>query len=346
MTSGNFKTSYQKDTAILQTLWIKVWLAILILCLVIAPFFLSRYALSILNQMGIAAIAAIGLNILVGYTGQISLGHAAFLAIGAYTSALLTGKMGCPFLLSVPLSGLMAALIGMVVGIPSLRVKGLYLALGTLAFGFIVQYVIFHWGLTQGNRGLAAPSPELLCLKVKTEAQFFYLIMAFVTMATIVSKNLVRTKIGRYFIAIRDADIAAEAMGINLLKYKIMAFGVSSFYAGVAGCLLGHYQQWIVPGNFDLSHSIGYIAMIIVGGLGITTGSIFGAITIVGIPYGVTVLADVLKHDFPFLARMVVDLKLCIYGTIIVLTLLIEPKGIFEIYNRLKVFCKTWPYKY
>lgn len=346
MASGDFKVSYQKDLALFQTLWVKVWLCILILLMLIAPFFLSRYSISILNEMGIAAIGAIGLNLLIGYTGQISLGHGAFLAIGAYTSGLLTGGVGLPFLLSLPLSGLMAAALGMIVGVPSLRLKGLYLALGTLAFGFIVEYILFHWGLTQGNKGMAVPRVSLVGLVIKTERQYYYLIMVCAVLAAVVAKNLVRTKIGRNLIAIRDRDIAAEAMGINLAKYKVMAFGVSSFYAGVAGGLMAHYQRWIVPGNFDLSLSIAYIAMIILGGLGTIVGSIFGAILITGIPHAITFVTDLLRESLPALSQVIVDLKLGIFGLIIVLTLLFEPLGLFGIYRRIKVYWKTWPYKY
>lgn len=342
----NFKVSYREDMALFQNLWVKVWLGILVVLMMVSPFFLSRYQLSILNEMGIATIGAIGLNLLVGYTGQISLGHGAFLAIGAYTSALLTGKLGVPFFVSLPLSGLMAAGLGMIIGIPSLRLKGLYLALGTLAFSFIVEYVLFHWDLTQGDLGMRVKKIGLGDFIIKTEGQYFYLIMTFAALATICAKNLIRTKIGRNFIAIRDRDIAAEAMGISLAKYKVMAFAVSSFYAGAAGCLMAHYNKWIVPGSFDISLSIAYIAMIIMGGLGTIMGSILGAMLITGIPYGIVYLVDLFKESYPALSGLIVDLKLGIFGLIIVVTLLFEPQGLFGIYKRAKVYWKTWPYKF
>ena len=341
-----FTVSYVQDAAIFRNLWLKMWLVLLILLLISCPFFMSRYQLSILNEMGIAAIGAIGLNLLTGYTGQISLGHGAFIAIGAYTSALLTGKLGVPFILSVPLAGLMATLLGSVVGIPSLRLKGLYLALGTLAFGFIVEYVIFHWDLTQGDMGMPVDSMRFGGFVIKSEGQFFYVIMAFAALAVISSKNIVRSKIGRCFIAIRDRDIAAEAMGIPIAKYKIMAFGIGSFYAGVAGCLMAHYQKWIVPGSFDVSLSIAYIAMIVLGGLGTILGSVLGAIFITGIPHGIVYLTDLFKESFPALSGLIVDLKLGIFGLIIVLTLLFEPRGLFGMYRRTKIYWKTWPFKY
>ncbi|HOD28924.1 MAG TPA: branched-chain amino acid ABC transporter permease [Syntrophales bacterium] len=343
---ANFKVSYQADTALFQNLWVKSWLAIFVVAMIAFPFLMSRYQLSILNEMGIAVIGALGLNLLTGYTGQISLGHGAFVAIGAYTTGLLAGTLGVPFVISLPLSGLMAALLGMIVGIPSLRLKGLYLALGTLAFGFIVEYVLFHWDLTQGDMGMAVPKIGAGGVLIETERQYFFLIMSFAVLATLVAKNLVRTKIGRCFVAIRDRDIAAEAMGISLAKYKIMAFAVSAFYAGVAGCLMAHYQKWIVPGNFDISLSIAYIAMIVLGGMGTILGSILGAILITGIPHGIVFLTDTFRDTYPGLSGLIVDIKLGIFGLIIVLTLLFEPQGLFGIYRRIKVYWKTWPFKY
>jgi len=343
---ANYKISYQEDTALFQNLWVKSWLAVFVAAMVTLPFLMSRYQLSILNEMGIAVIGALGLNLLTGYTGQISLGHGAFVAIGAYTTGLLAGTLGVPFVISLPLSGLMAALLGMIVGIPSLRLKGLYLALGTLAFGFIVEYVLFHWDLTKGDLGMAIPKIGADGFFIETERQYFFLIMFFAVLATLAAKNIARTKIGRCFVAIRDRDIAAEAMGISLAKYKIMAFAVSAFYAGVAGCLMAHYQKWIVPGNFDISLSIAYIAMIVLGGMGTILGSVLGAILITGIPHGIVFLTDVFRDTYPGLSGLIVDIKLGIFGLIIVLTLLFEPQGLFGIYRRIKVYWKTWPFKY
>ncbi len=342
----SFKVSYEKDMALFQNAWVKSWLALLILALLVCPLFLSRYQLSVLNQMGIAVIGALGLNLLVGYTGQISLGHAAFMAIGAYTSALLTAKLGLSFFVSLPLSGLMAATLGLVVGVPSLRLKGLYLALGTLAFSFIVEYILFHWDLTQGDKGLGAPPIRIAGLTIRTEKDFFYLIMACAALATLCAKNMIRTKIGRSFIAIRDRDIAAEAMGIPIAKYKVMAFAVSSFYAGVAGCITAHYQKWIVPGSFDVSLSISYIAMIVIGGLGTILGSVLGAILITGISPGILYVVDLLKGSYPALSKLIVDFRLAIFGLVIVLTLLFEPRGLFGLYRRCKLYWKTWPFRY
>ena len=217
--SSNFKVSYKEDTAIFQNLWVKTWMAILALLMFVSPFFLNRYQLSILNEMGIAVIGALGLNLLIGFTGQLSLGHGAFAAIGAYSSALLTGKLGIPFIISLPFSGLIAALLGLIIGIPSLRLKGLYLALGTLAFAFVIEYILFHWDLTQGDLGMAVKRISVGSFQIKSQRQYFYVIVSFAVLFVLCTKNLVRSKIGRSFIAIRDRDIAAEAMGISLAKY-------------------------------------------------------------------------------------------------------------------------------
>jgi len=341
-----FKTSYQQDSALFQNLWVKSWLAIAIVVLCVLPFVLKPYELSIMNGIGIAVIGALGLNLLTGYTGQISLCHGALVGIGAYSTALLSANLGLHFLVSLPLSGLMAAALGLIVGVPSLRLKGLYLALGTLAFGFIFEYVILHWNLTQGEMGLAVPRIQFASFVVETERHFYFLILITAALATLAAKNIARSKIGRCFVAIRDRDIAAEAMGISLTKYKIMAFGISAFYAGLAGCLLAHYQQWIVPGNFDLMLSISYIAMIIMGGLGTVLGSILGAGLITLIPHGIVYLTDAFKDVWPGLSGLIVSFKLGVFGLVIVGTLLFEPRGLFGIYQRIKVYWKTWPFKY
>uniref|UniRef100_A0A7C4EU22 Branched-chain amino acid ABC transporter permease n=1 Tax=Desulfomonile tiedjei TaxID=2358 RepID=A0A7C4EU22_9BACT len=339
-------TTYSDELALLPNLWVKFWLAVLAALLVFCPYVLSQYQLSILNEMSIAVIGAVGLNLLIGFTGQISLGHAAFLAIGAYSSALLTGHFQLPFVLSLPLSGIIAAILGMIVGIPALRLKGLYLALGTLAFGFIVEYVLFHWDVTKGDLGMSVQHIQLGSYTIKTQAQYFYVLTALSALCVLCAKNIVRSKIGRSFKAIRDRDIAAEAMGIPLAKYKIMAFGLSSFYAGLAGCLFAHYQRWIVPGSFDISVSIAFIAMIVLGGMGTILGSVLGAVFITGIPHFIVYVTDSLKDTYPSLTGLIVDFKLGIFSLIVVLALLFEPYGLVGIYKRVKTYWTTWPFRY
>ena len=343
---SKFKVTYKEDMALFQNRWVKVWCVIFILLLIAFPFFLSRYPLSILIEMNIAVIGAIGLGLLSGYAGQISMGHGAFLAIGAYASALITGKLGVPFIISLPLSGLFAALIGMIVGIPSLRLKGLYLALATVAFHLIVEYILHHWDLTQGDMGMAVEGAAVGGYQIATEQQYFYLTMIIAVLAVLSAKNIVRSKFGRSFMAIRDRDIAAVSLGIDLAKYKVIAFGVASFYAGVAGCLTAHYQKWIVPGGFDLFLSLAYIAMIIIGGVGTILGCVFGAVLITGIPHVLVYIIDFMKAIYPGAGEVIMDIKAGIFGAIIVLILLFQPEGLFGIYRRTKIYWKTWPFKY
>jgi len=341
-----FKVSYKEDMALLQNRWQKSWLAVLVLALIIIPLFLGRYQLSILNEISIVLIGALGLNLLIGYTGQLSLAHGAFVAIGAYASGLLTAKLGMPFLISLPLSGLIAAALGLIIGIPSLRLKGLYLALGTLAFGFIIEYIIQHWDLTQGDLGMAVKHITIGPWTVKSQLQYFYFLTSFACLSVLVTNNFVRSKIGRSFIAIRDRDTAAEAMGIPIAKYKIIAFSLSAFYAGMAGCLTAHYSRWIVPGSFGISLTISAIAVIIVGGLGTVLGTVLGAILITGIPHVIVYIVDMLQDSYPALSGLMAEIKLGIFGLVIIGTLLVEPKGLVGIYQRIKVYWKTWPFKY
>ncbi|MBT7713649.1 MAG: branched-chain amino acid ABC transporter permease [Deltaproteobacteria bacterium] len=341
-----FKVSYREDMALLQNRWQKSWLVILVLSLIIIPLFLGRYQLSILNEISIVLIGALGLNLLIGYTGQLSLAHGAFVAIGAYSSGLLTAKLALPFLISLPLSGLIAAGLGLIIGIPSLRLKGLYLALGTLAFGFLVQYIIQHWDLTQGDLGMAVKRITIGPWTIKSQLQYFYFLTSFAFLSVVVTNNFVRSKIGRSFIAIRDRDIAAEAMGIPIAKYKIIAFALSAFYAGIAGCLAAHFNRWIVPSSFGISLTISAIAVIIVGGLGTVLGTVLGAILITGIPHVIVFIADMLQDSYPALSGLMAEIKLGIFGLVIIVTMLFEPKGLVGIYQRIKVYWKTWPFKY
>jgi len=342
----NFKVSYREDMALLQNRWQKGWLGILILALIFVPLFLNRYHLSILNEISIVLIGALGLNLIIGFTGQLSLAHGAFVAIGAYSSGLLTGNLAIPFLISLPLSGLIAAGLGLIIGIPALRLKGLYLALGTMAFGFVIEYILQHWDLTQGDLGMGVKQISIGAWTIKTQLQYYYFFAVLACLFVLITSNLVRSKIGRSFIAIRDRDTAAEAMGIPIAKYKIIAFSLSAFYAGCSGCLLAHYNRWLVPSSFGISLTITVIAVIIVGGLGTVLGTVLGAILITSIPHIIVYFVDIVQNSYPALSGVVVEIKLGIFGLVIIGTLLFEPAGLVGIYQRLKVYWKTWPFKY
>jgi branched-chain amino acid transport system permease protein len=347
MRCGDFKETYIKDEELFQSLFVKFWLGLFFVFLLLFPFLADAYMLYVANMIGFAVIAATGLNLLTGFTGQISLGHAAFVGIGAYTSAILVTRLGFSFWLSIPFAGLVAAAAGMVIGIPSLRVKGLYLCIATLAAQFIFEFIFIHWeSMTKGITGIHVPPPKIGNFEFTTEKEFYWITLFFVILAVGYARNLVRSRMGRAFVAIRDRDLSAEIIGINLFRYKLSAFAVSSFYAGVAGALWVTFLKVVTPDHFPFILSIQYLAMIIVGGLGSILGSIFGAVFMTLIPEILNYLSEVVKVYAPGREEIFVPLKEVIFGVLIVLFLIFEPRGLAEIWNRVKSFFRLWPFSY
>ena len=349
MKCGGFRVSYRSDEQIFNTSTPRVALVVFLGLLFTIPTFASTYELDVLNRIGIAIIGALGLNILVGYTGQISIGHAAFLAVGAYATAVLEAKVGLPFYLAIPAAALLTAAFGLLFGLPSLRLKGLYLAIATLAAHFITGYVIIHWErMTNGVLGFLVPpaTVPVLGLPLDSDARIFYLIFALVIPATFVAKNLVRTKVGRAFIAIRDRDVAAEVIGVSLFKYKLLAFLISSFYAGVAGGLMAHHSRILFPDAFSLLVAIDYLAMIIIGGMGSILGSIFGAIFMTVLPEVLKLTATSLTGVYPQAFGLIASTRDVIFGFAIILFLMFEPQGLARIWLRVRSYWKLWPYSY
>jgi len=347
---GNFREDYAQELTIFETWYGRVsMIAFLILLMGVAPFFLSNYFLYILNNIGIMAIAAIGLNILVGYTGQISLGHGAFFGVGAYAGAILATRLSLPFYVCIPAAGIITAMIGMVFGIPSGRLKGLYLTIATLAGQFIIEYVLIQWeSLTKGTMGITLPEPGILGFHISGDRAFFYVIFVCLICMTWFAVNIMRSKYGRAFIAIRDNDRAAEGMGIPIFKYKLLSFAVSSFYAGFAGALWAFYMVSITTEPFNLGLSVEFIAMVIIGGMGNMPGAIFGATFI-------TVLNEVLRYttgllmNVSFITSMglnMAPLREFVFGLAIVLFILIEPKGLAELWRIVRSSFKLWPFSY
>jgi len=347
---GSFKTSYQQDLNIFSTDFGRLWMGISIVLLFgVLPFISSAYILYVLNNIGIYAIAAVGLNLLIGFTGQISLGHGAFFGVGAYAAAILATKGGLPFFLAVPIAGVVSAAVGMVFGLPSARLKHLYLCIATLAGQFIIEYVLVQWeGLTGGAQGIFVPSATLFGINLGNDRAFFYVIFGCFVLMTWIAVNLIRTRIGRAFIAIRDNDRAAEGMGIPVFPYKLLSFAISSFYAGFAGALFAFYTMSITPEPFNLWLSIQYIAMIIIGGLGSIPGSVFGVIFIV-------TLNEVLSHATEYLMNVgvstgvaitIAPLREFVYGLAIVLFIIFEPKGLAEVWRIVRSNFRLWPFSY
>src|SRR4029450_1892052 len=278
---GVLKTTYEADMA-LYPLPIARWAVgvLAVLFVVVLPLTLHEYYLSIGNLVWIAVVGALGLNILVGYTGQVSIGHGAFMSVGAYTAANLATRLDSPWPVNLLAGGLMAAAVAAVVGIPSLRIKGLYLAIATLAGQLIIEWTINHVTFISGGvqASIEVPRPRLGSMVLSSQRDMYYFLLVFVVLAIVGTMNLVRSRIGRAFIAIRDQDIAAEIIGINIFRYKLLAFAISSFYAGVTGVLYTYFLGIANYEQFQIGVSIDYLAMIIIGGLGSVLGSIFGAI--------------------------------------------------------------------
>ncbi|MBW1645959.1 MAG: branched-chain amino acid ABC transporter permease [Deltaproteobacteria bacterium] len=344
---GDFKETYASDEAVFRTPTSRFWLGVLFLLLALFPLVASDYLLYMANITGIAVVAAVGLNILTGAAGQISLGHAAFVGIGGYTAALLQNRLGVPFLLCLPLAGLAAAGCGVLVGAPSMRMKGLYLCITTLAAQVIFEFIFVHWeAVTGGIRGLNIAPPAVFGLKLESERSFYWVTLPVVVLTVTAARNLFRTRVGRAFIAIRDRDISAELMGINLFRYKMYAFASSAFLAGIAGCLWANHLKSITPEHFPLHESIRYLAMIIVGGLGSVLGSIFGAVFMTVVPEVLQAGLKFFEHLSPEVMSYLYPLQTVVFGLLIVGFLVFEPHGLAEIWQRLKRYFHLWPFRH
>jgi len=305
-----------------------------------------------INYMAINVIVTVGLNILVGYTGQISLGHAGFFAIGAYGTVLLMANLHFPFLLALVCSALIAAFFGFILGLPALRLEGPYLAIATLGFGMAITQVIGRWQVFGGRMGLEAPDLSLGPLIIDTDRRLYFVIVTIAFLLILAARNLMKTRVGRAFIAIRDSDIAAETMGVNLTLYKTLAFAVSAFYAGVAGGLMAFLLGFINPSSFNFILSIYFLAFVIVGGLGSIFGSIMGGVVMTWL---LLVLDKV--QELPYLGAVLIsfserwmnlaglpNIASIIFGLIIILLVVFEPLGLYGFWIRTKIYWKTWPF--
>ena len=347
MRCGDFKTSYTADMTIFESRTARAMMGIFLCLLFSLPLYTPGYLLDIINRIGIAVIGAIGLNILTGFTGQISLGNAAFMAIGAFSCGYLGTRFNMPFYLSIPLAGLITASFGMFVGIPSLRIKGLYLAMATLAAHFIVEFIIVKWeSVTGGVAGLTIPTPKLGSFAIDTDARLFFLIFVIAMCAVLFAKNLFRTKVGKAFVAIRDQAISAEVMGVNILKYKLLSFGISSFYVGVAGALIAYQAKIISPETFPVTVAIDYLGMIIIGGLGSILGSIYGAIFITLLPELLRMVTTSLSGSFPELINKLAAMKELVFGMLVIAFLIFEPDGMAARWHSIKSYWKLYPFSH
>lgn len=347
MRCGDFRETYRADMAIFETRFARGLLAVFLLVLALLPLVSTHYWLDVLVRILIAVVAATGLNILTGFTGQISLGNAAFLSVGAYATAVLAGRWGLPFPVVIPLAGLVTAAVGMVFGIPSLRLKGLYLAVATVAAHFVIEFTIVHWeSVTGGVNGISVPAAKLGGLVLSGDRQLYWLVLPVTVLLLFFARNLFRTKVGKAFVAIRDQDISAEVMGVHVFKYKLMSFGVSSFYVGVAGALLAYQARIISPENFPITLAIDQLGMIIIGGMGSILGSIFGAVFITLLPELLRLGTNSLSDTFPQLVTLFASIKVGVFGLAIVLFLVFEPDGMAARWHTIRNYWKLYPFSY
>ncbi len=307
------------------------WLATaaLLAALALFPFYSPRYLLFPAILVAINATVAVGLNVLTGLTGQISLGHAGFVGIGAYAATLLTARLDLSWFLAWPAAGLIAAAFGVLVGVPALRLTGPYLTIATLGFGVAVHQVLTNWeALSGGRMGLPVPRVAFGPAALTNDQRLYYLAVGVAVLLTWAAANLARSHVGRAFVALRDSDIAAEVMGVNLTRYKVLAFAVSAFYAGIGGALFAQALRHLEPQSFDLLQSITYFAMIVVGGLGTVSGAVLGAGVITLLP--------------GYLGELRAWLPV-IFGTAIILIMMVEPRGLYGRWLRIRRYFKSWP---
>jgi branched-chain amino acid transport system permease protein len=344
MRIGTFKENYVDDAALFDSTTQKAYLLLAAALLVGFPFLADDYWMYLACLVAINIASATGLNILTGYTGLVSLGQAAFMGLGAYTVAVLQTRYGTPLLLNLVAGGVVAMLGGILVGIPSLRVKGLYLAIATIAASFVSHFLFANLEFTGGTRGISLPPARLAGVELDTSFKLYWLIVPVAMLMLLGCANLFRTRIGRAFIAIRDRDISAAVLGIPLLRYKLLAFAVSSFYAGIAGGLWAYFFRVVTPESFPLQMSIFFLAAIIVGGMGTVLGSIVGAAFM-------TLVPELLKLVFGWmpggadLAVLLSPVRTVVFGALIVGFLVFEPLGLAEVWRRVRRFFHLWPFR-
>ena len=349
--SGDFRSTYAVDTTIFPTTTSRNFaiLGIVLVCAV--PYLFSDYWLSIMIQIGIFGIAALGLNILVGFTGQISIGHAAFFLLGAFTSAYLSNHLPIPVFFAIPLAGVVAAFVGLIFGLPAARLKGLYLVIATLA----AQYILLdffsraEW-FTGGSVPAMANPFSIFGYVLQGDRQYFYVVLVYVIASYILVTNLMRSRDGRALVAIRDHYLSAEIMGINLTKYRTLSFGLAAFFAGISGALYAHYQLVVSNEGFGIERSILFLAMVIIGGTGSIMGTLMGTAFVVLLPESMEWLSHALKggaidkalslnNNLTFLREIAI-------GVIIIAFLIFEPDGLAHRWRQIKTYWKLYPFSH
>jgi len=343
--SGYFPASYQDDTALVRTRSEKLSLAAFALAALALPFFAPPFVLDLACQVFLASVGALALMLLTGYAGQVSLGHAGLIAAGAFTTGILAREIGAPFWVTLPASALTGAILGFIFGLPSLRLRGLYLAVSTLGLHFIVIYLGGEYETKRGfSTGIMVDAPSLGGYVLRDGRIWYFVLLAAAVLTLLICVNLLRNKSGRVWQAIHGRETVAEALGINVARYKLLAFVISSSMTSVAGCLFAYYRGFVSVEAFDLFLSIQYVAMIIIGGMGSLLGALLGAFFVVIFPY---IIEGALRL-IPNVSRLAGDIfavNYASFGVVMILFLIFEPLGLVGIWRRIRDYFLLWPFK-
>jgi branched-chain amino acid transport system permease protein len=310
--------------------------------LLAAPQSGNGYVIGIMTQTAIAVVGAIGLNFIVGFTGQLAIGQAAYMAIGAYTTAILAGKFHVPFVLAVLGAGAITAVASALVALPTLRLRGFYLAMATFAVHFMTILLVSRWSYVGGQSGVEVPRPDF----ARGDVAFFFAVCVAMALLVHVAFNIEQSFLGRAWGAIRDRDLAAAATGISLARFKVWSHGLSGLFVGITGGLFAAFMGYITPEHFPFFLTIQYLGMILVGGLGTVLGSIFGAVFMTVIPELIRLVGAGILERTALPVTYLADAQLILFGTIIIVTLLFAPKGLFGLWEDTKTYFKTWPFSY
>jgi branched-chain amino acid transport system permease protein len=346
---GYLKRSYQADSAIADTRIRKLLLVFMLLAIAAVPLIADTYWMTVVDLIALSSLGALGLNLLIGVAGQMAIGSAAFLAIGAYGAAFFGIQLHLPFILVLLLSTVLTALVGAFVAVPALRLRGLYLLIATLALHYIVIYAVTKYQTKQvGELGFLFPAGSIFGWQLDTPSRWFVFLVIVSACAAIAMTNLLRSRFGRAWMAVRERDIAAEILGIRVVRAKIYAFMISAAYAGCQGAILAYYTRAITYSSFSLDVAIQYIAMIIIGGLGSVLGSYLGAAFVVGLPFLLTSLAQYAPANGwlgSLFTSNVFELQIIIYGAAIIVFVLIEPRGLVQLWIRFTTHLRLWPFQ-
>jgi branched-chain amino acid transport system permease protein len=335
-----FKTRYDQDITLARHGGHRFWYSLLVVALIAAPWWLESYGLAQLTFILIYGIVGLGLMVLAGYTGLFSIGHAAFLGVGAYTQAVLAAQ-GWPFPLSLAVAAALSAIVGAVVGLPALRVKGIYLGIATLAFGFIVEEVLARWeSVTGGNAGLTVVQPQMFGWVADSSEKFYFLCLGITIVCTLAVLNLLRSPTGRAFVAIRDSEISAQSMGIHLAYYKTLSFSISAALAGIGGALYAHMIRFLSPDQFNILQSIDLLLMVVIGGLGSVHGAFLGAAFLIALPQAISSFKELL----PEAIGQAPGLKSVIYGLVLIGFVLFEPLGLYGRWLKIRTWFQLFPF--